>query len=127
MASLLESAIKKRVAQATKGRLTVGKVQRDTPSTRNAYGDVIPGTPTEYACEGIRESFTARYKMEAGIPDTDVKILLMLGSMSITPKQDDKVYLNKPWLKWHQVRKVLEIDPAGATALLQAYEIETPS
>lgn len=128
MTSLLEGAIKAKIAAGFKGKLTLGTLRREAFSTVDSSGDLTTSTVTTYAFEGIREAFSARYKAQAQIPDTDVSILILLGSVvpATTPKQDDKIYLETPWNAWYQVRKVLEIDPAGASCKLQAYEIPTP-
>lgn len=127
--SLLEKQLKKKVASVFKGKLTRGIISRDTGATTNSAGDTVAGSPLTFTFEGIRESFSARYQMQAGIPTTDVSILILLGSVkpATTPQDDDKVYLKAPWNAWHQVRRTLEIDPAGATAKLQVYEIPAPT
>lgn len=124
MASPLVGAIRKQVAAGFKGKLTKGSLRRELPGGVDEFGDPLPGTVTNYPFEGIRDSFSALYREQAGIPETDVAILVLLGSTSVTPKQNDKLFLDAPWNKWHQCRKILEIDPAGASAKLQAFEIE---
>jgi len=128
MTSLLVSGLKNKIAAAFKGKLTLGTLRRESFTGLDADGDPTGTTTATYTFEGIRESFTARYKAQAGIPDTDVAILILLGSCkpAVTPTQNDKIYLQAPWNAWFQVRKVLEIDPAGASARLQAYEIPAP-
>lgn len=128
MASLLVSEIKKRIASGFKGRLTTGVIRREAVASINSYGDKVAGPVSNFTFEGIRQNFTALYKSQALIPDTDVSILVLLGSVkpAMSPIQSDKIYLNAPWLKWHQVRRILEVDPAGASMLLQCYEIKAP-
>lgn len=129
MVSLLEKQIRTQIAKGFKGKLTLGTLRRATAATLDSYGDPSAPSTVDYSFEGVRSTFTARYKAQSGIPDTDISILILLGSLSdqtITPKQDDKIYMKAPWNTWYQVRKVLEIDPAGASATLQAYEIPTP-
>lgn len=128
MTSLLEGALKAKIARSFKGKLTLGSIRRETATTVDNLGNDVPSTPSTFTFEGIREDFSAYYKANAGIPDTDVSILVLLGSVKpvTTPVSSDKIYLQAPWNKWYQVRKVLSIDPAGASAKLQAYEIEAP-
>lgn len=123
MASLLEGALKKKIAAAFKGRLTKGMLWRETSGSLDSWGDLMPGTLASYKFEGIRESFSAFYAATAGIPLTDVSILILLGSIRTTPLQTDELYLDKPWFKWYQIRRILEIDPAQASMKLQCFEI----
>lgn len=126
MASLLESAIKKAVAAGFKGRLCKGILRRETVIALDDFGDSTPDSAATFKFDGIRESFDAAYAQRAGIPVTDVSILIILGSISTTPVQNDKLYIGKPFFKWHQVRRILEVDPAGASMRVQAFEIVAP-
>jgi len=100
MVSLLERRLKRIVAKAFKGKLTKGTLRRPGATAVDDNGDEIPGQAATYAIgECIRESFSAYYRAQAGIP----------------------------WNKWHQVRKILEVDPAGASAKYQVYEIPDPT
>jgi len=128
MTSLLVSGIKTKVAAAFKGKLTLGTIRRETTVGLNALGDPTTPTVTTFSFEGIREDFSKWYKAQSGIPETDVGILVLLGSVvpATTPKQDDLIFLSAPWSLWYKVRNVLSIDPAGATARLQAYEVPAP-
>lgn len=123
MVSLLEKALKQKVAKAFKGKLTKGNLWRETTVAVNSFGDETAVTPVAYPFEGIRESFSASFAVRAGIPLTDVSILVLLGSIAVTPKQHDELFLKKPWNKRYKVRAVLAVDPAGATMQLQCYEI----
>lgn len=129
MTSILERQLKSKIAKAFKGKLLKGTLRRITAAGLDAYGDPTSPTVQNVAFEGVRDTFSAYYKAQAGIPDTDVSILIILGSMNpaLTPNQDDKVYVSTPWNKWYQVRKVLSIDTAGAVAQLQAFEIPDPA
>lgn len=128
MVSLLEGTLKARIAAGFKGKLTTGTLRRDTAGAVDSAGDATTPTVTTYTINGIRDSFSASYLAQTGIPITDVRILVLLGSVvpATTPVEDDAIYLNAPWNRWHQVRRVLEIDPAGASCLLQAFEIPAP-
>jgi hypothetical protein len=130
MTSLLEGALKAKIATAFKGKLTTGTLRRVTAGGLNSLGDPITPTTTNYPfVSGIRESFSVAFAARAGIPVTDVRILILLGSIvppTIVPVADDLVFLSTPWNKWHKVRAVISIDPAAASAVLQAYEIPTP-
>jgi len=111
--------LKKQIAKGLKGKLKNGTIRRYTYAL-NAYGDRQPIGSVDYPFQGIREEFDARYKEQAQIPVEDVKILVILGLTKVTPDRDDKVFIENTW---HEVRRVLSIDPAGASAQLQAYAI----
>ena len=115
--------MKKAIAKGFKGKLKQGIVRRATAGGVDEWGDPVPSTTAEYPFEGIRESFDASWAASAGIPTTDVGILVLLGSTGIEPAQGDAIQIEG---KWHQVRRVLDVDPAGASMKLQAYEVSEP-
>lgn len=123
MSSFLEGPLKKAIAAGFRGKLTRGKIRQPFSIAVDSFGDTQGVKLREYSFEGTRDNFSAFYHAQAGIPLTDVSILVILGSTTVTPKQDDEVFIKG---MWHKVRRVLEIDPAGATAKLQAYEIANP-
>lgn len=127
MVSPLSSQIKKQVASALRGRLLSGTLRRDVPASLDSYGDPVPGTAAEYSFEGIRETYSARYRAQAGIPAEDVSFLVILGSVvpATTPAQGDHIKLENT--DWHCVREVPEMDPAGATAKCQCYAVADPA
>jgi hypothetical protein len=125
MASPLEGSLKRAIAKGFAGKLTLGVLRRSTSSGVDDKGDALPPTTTDTRFNGIRSDFSAFSKAQAGIPETDVKILVLLGSMKpeITPKKDDLIYMRRPWNQWYMCRRVLTIDPAGASCELQAYAV----
>ena len=125
MASLLESAIKKQVAAAFSGKLLTGILRRVGHSTVDAqYGDPVAGTPETWSFDGIVDTFSAFYVAQAGIAATDVRILIIAGSLSTTPSKDDQVKLRD---SWYQLRRLVEADPAGATFIFSGFAIEDPT
>ena len=119
MVSLLESKIKDLIYAGFKGQLLTGTLLRTSEGTSvDSYGDPTGTTTTEYTMEGIVDTYNAFYKTQAGIPDSDVKILIIAGSLSVTPQKDDYVEFRDVWYKVRQVSK----DPANATWELQAFE-----
>ena len=131
MASYLDTFIRKEVAKAFKGQLVPGVLFREVPTSVNTAGDPVPGPdPLTYAVQGIRDSFRAAFAATAGIPVTDVRILLILGLIipTTTPVKDDKIRMrgDDGTQKWHQVRAVLTVDPANAHIVLQCFEIAEP-
>lgn len=124
MVSLLESSIRAQVAAAFKGVLLTGTLRRVGSSSVDSFGDPVPGAATTFAFDGIRDSFNAAYAAAAGIPVTDVKVLIIAGSLATDPVQGDQVNIRD---QWHEVRAILERDPANATHVLQCFEIEDPT
>ncbi len=126
MASLLEGPLARTVARAFRGKLTDGVLRREVPGAGNDdFGDPNAGATPTFTFNGIRESFDAKYRQQAGIPETDVGVLVLLESVEprTVPQQGDQVKIKGAW---HKVRRLLDIDPAGATARLQCFEISAP-
>ncbi len=124
MASPLDQ-IRTAIASGFSGQLRSGTLRRPGGASGvDSFGDEINNTATTYDCQGIREMFSAFYAAQAGIPETDVKILLIGGLVSVEPQKDDQIFIES---KWHQVREVLDIDPAQASYTLQCYEIRDPT
>ena len=153
MASLLESYVRKQVAKGFKGQLIRGVLLREIPGSGsasdegdpwgsswgegddNAWGsswgfDSTPTTYETYNFEGIRDNFNAGFAAQAGIPRTDVRILIILGLITpvTTPLVDDMLRIrgDDGTQKWHKVRAKLTVDPANAHIVLQCFEIATP-
>ena len=124
MASLLDTEIRKQVASAFKGILLKGTLRRTVSTTVDASGNPIVDSATTFAFEGIRDSFNHAYAAAAGIPITDIRVLIIAGLLDTDPRKDDQVFIRN---QWHQVRAILERDPANATHILQCFEIEDPT
>jgi len=120
VASPLVSQIRKQLAAGFKGKLLPGVIRKFI-YTVDQYGDRQTIGYNDYPFKsGIREAFDARYRAQALIPETDVKLLILLGSTSVQPAQADKVQLQG---LWYEVRQVLEIDPATASISLQCFAV----
>lgn len=104
---------------------------RETYSGVDDFGDPVVGTPDTYAVQGIRDSFDKRFAAQAGIPVSDVRILLILGLIVpvTTPLVDDKIRIRNAYgvQQWHQVRAILTVDPANAHIVMQCFEINAPA
>lgn len=119
MVSFLEGQLKNAIATGFKSRLLIGTLTRETSSTVNSYGDPVPGAPATYTVEGFIDEYSDIYRAQAGIPEGDSKVILILGNCETEPKKDDQItFTNWPSMK---VRKV-KIDPARATAECQSFE-----
>lgn len=124
MPSFLENQIRNEIAKGFKGRLLKGVLRRATNSgTVDSRGDPTLRTYTTYNMEGFVDVYTAFYKAQAGIPASDVKILIIAGSLSIEPRKDDQVQFRGTW---YQVRQ-LGTDPGIATWELQSFKIPDPT
>lgn len=124
MTSLLESAIKTKVASAFKGKLLTGTLRRVASSTvDDAYGDTVAGAASTYSFDGTVDTFNSAF-LPVGVEATDARILIIAGSLSVTPQKDDQVKLRD---QWYQVRRIVERDPANATYVLAGFEIEDPT
>ncbi len=124
MASLLESAVRKQVTQAFKGKLLSGTLRRVASTAVDSYGDPVPGAATTWSFDGIVDKFSAAFAAQAGIRTTDVRVLIIAGSLSTTPQQDDQVKVRDDW---YQLRDLVERDPANATYIYSAFTIEDPT
>jgi len=126
MPSLLQNKMAEMIAKGFKGRLLTGTLRREGATTVNEFGDPVISSVDTFSVEGIRDNFAAHYAVLYGIPQSDVRILLIMNLIkpATTPKKDDKIYIRGAW---HQVRKILELDPASATITLQCFEIEDPT
>ena len=124
MVSPLESAIKKQVATALKGQLLTCTLRRVATSSVNSYGDPVPGAASTWAFDGIVDKFNAAFARQAGIKVTDVRVLIIAGSLATTPQQDDQV---KVRTEWYQLRDLVERDPAGATYTYSGFKISDPT
>lgn len=115
---LLDGQIKAAIANGFRGKLLKGTLRKVTAAGRSSNGDPTTA-PADYACQGFREAYSAFFRAQAGIPDDDVKIVLIAGLCGAAPVSGDKINLSGGW--W-QVRKV-DIDPAGATYSAQCFGV----
>lgn len=132
MTSFLAGSLAKQIARAFKGKLLVGTLRRPGPYTLDDFGDQVTssGDFTDFTFTGMREAFDARYRAQALIPETDVKIMILIASLrpiTTVTQLDQASNVQMPDTGWYQVRRILEIDPASATAMLQCFQIPAPT
>lgn len=120
MASFLESQLRNSIAAGFKGKLLIGTLTRQVSSGLNEYGDPVFGVEQSFIVEGFVDEWTSWYKAQAGIPEDDSNIVLILGNSQTTPVKDDKITFQG--FPTFQVRKV-KIDPAKASAECQSYKV----
>ena len=124
MPSFLETQIRNEIYKGFKGRLLTGILRRATFSgVVDSLGDPTEKTYTTYNLEGFVDTYSAFYKAQAGIPESDVKLLIIAGSLAIAPRKDDQVRFRGVW---YQVRR-LGTDPGIATWELQSFQIADPT
>lgn len=79
---------------------------------------------TTYSFDGFRDTFSAMFAAQAGIPVTDARILIIAGSLTVTPVKDDQVKVGGDWF---QLRQLTARDPAGATFEFAGFQIADPT
>lgn len=125
MVSPLQNLIRKEINKGLGPQMLDGTLRRATPSSSlDSYGDATATTYATYTLKGEVDQYSAYYKSVAGIPDTDVKLIIIGGSLSVTPQKDDQVKFRSTWYK---VRRITKVDPALAAYELQAFEIPDPT
>lgn len=106
------------VARAFRGKLNVGTLHRYTPGTGvDSRGDPLPGTWAAHSFEGILEDYDDAYRAQAGIPQTDVHILILAGSIAVEPGKEDVIEIKGGKYQARAIRT----DPATATWTVQAF------
>lgn len=125
MPSVIETQLKKIVANAFRGQLYNGTLRRETILGTDESGDPVFGTPQTWTFNGIRDNINAYYAGQIGVPATDVRILVIAGSLpdAVEVLKDDKIFIRS---QWYQVRQILERDPANATFSLSGFTIDDP-
>ena len=121
MASQLEGKLRKTVAKGFKGKLLSGTLTRPASATVDEYGDPVETTPASLAVEGIVDNYSDAYRVAAGIPETDVKIVLILGNSETEPRKDDTVTFAT--FGTYKIRGPIKIDPARASAECQSFKV----
>ena len=91
---------------------------RNSGISLDEHGDSIT-TPQEFVVEGFHDNFDEKYRNQAGIPETDSVVTLILGNCQVDPIKDDLITL--PGYKPFKVRSV-KTDPAKASAQCQVFE-----
>lgn len=115
---LLDGDIADAISAGFDGLLLAGTLRKVTTVSRDSVGDPVT-TTADYTVQGLQETYSAIVRKMAGIPETDVKLLLIAGLCGAAPAIGDKVQMNG---QWFQVRDV-SIDPAGATYECQSFRV----
>lgn len=93
-----------------------------TPTgANNDFGDP-DSEPKTFRVEGFPSQYDERYRISAGIPETDFKILLILGNSETEPQKDDLIVFEGSGFDAGKVRAV-KTDPANASATCQVFGV----
>lgn len=128
---LLDGVLAKEIFKGFKGKLLNGTLRRESPATSaglDILGDPIATEPQTWPCQGFTEDYSAFYRAQAGIPETDVRANIFAQSIpGVTPTTDDQVaFVRAGVTTWYQLRKVTT-DPATALWTAPAFEIPDPT
>lgn len=89
---------------------------RDVPGTATDLADPPAPTPTDYSCKAIHDTYSAYHRASGLVNEGDVKIIILVGSLSITPLAGDRITIRG---KTFSLVKT-DTDPALATWECQA-------
>lgn len=120
MSSFLQNQLKNQIAAGFKNKLLKGKLERKTNNGVNEFGDPVVNVEETFNIEGFTSKYSDFYRAKFGIPDTDLKVILIAGNCDVKPEKEDNVSFSD---KKYQIRSV-NIDPAEATYICQAYEVQ---
>src|ERR1044072_2481398 len=106
---LLDHDLAKAIYAGFKGKLLKGvlrKMVAPVSGGLDAHGDPIGAEPALLNIEGFDEAYSAMFRAQAGIPDSDVKVNIFAQSIpGVTPSKDDTVKLVRAGVAtWDQIR-----------------------
>lgn len=117
--------LRKGIGAGFKGRTSKGNLYRARAEVVDMRGDVVSSSDEVYAFEGFVELYSEYFRVTAGIPDTDVRIIIFGTSISVEPAKDDRIKMTTGPFKDHMYQlRTSDSDPAKATFTCRAYEIE---
>jgi hypothetical protein len=105
------------------GKLRTCTLMRMVSDGQDELGDALTPTKKTWTFDGMRDSFNAAFAAAAGIPVTDVRILIIAGSLAVEPRIDDKIQCEG---RWFQLRSRVSVDPATATYTYAGFEVPAP-
>lgn len=125
MVSFLDGPLAKAIHKGFAGKLLQGTLTRVSVGTStDENGDPVGPSVSTYGFEGLVDTFSDQFRTQAGIPDGDVKILIIANSISVQPDKDDKVEIARSsGSQKFQIRKLLDVDPARATYTCQGFPL----
>jgi hypothetical protein len=122
---LLTGQLAKAIFAGFKGKLLSGTLRQQSAGGVDQWGDPIPGTVSLYGCEGFTDEYSDAFRVQAGIPETDLKVCIFGQSLpaGVQPTKDNQAQFRG---QWYQLRKI-KVDPAMALFECQAFRIEVPA
>lgn len=83
----------------------------------NPWDPPAGNTTTDYPCKALREEFGASWLAGGLVDATDVKILVLAATLSVTPEAGDRITIGSA--SWTVVpagsgKPAVSVDPAGA-------------
>lgn len=115
--------IRTEIQRGFAGKLRTCTLMRMVSGEQDELGDALAPTKKTWKFDGMRDSFNAAFAAQAGIPTTDVRILIIAGSLATEPRIDDKIQCEG---RWFQLRQRVSVDPATATYTYSGFEIKAP-
>lgn len=129
MAGLLDGQLASAIYAGFKNKLLKGALRRASPiGGVNDLGDPVAVNVQTWAMQGFTDQYSAYYRAQAGIPDTDLKVCIFGKGLpsGIRPRKDDQVSFTQAGITtWYQLRAI-GVDPANALYECQAFQITAP-
>lgn len=118
MATLLEGALAAMIHSAMRGLFIDATLTRTTLTGATEGWNPSTGTSstTAYACKAIVEAYTEREREAELIQANDRRVLVLAGSLAVTPQTSDSITVRGATYEIVAV----ETDPAEAVWVLQA-------
>lgn len=118
--ALLTGDLAALVGTALDGIMLDGVLQRPVASSVDDHGSPL-ATYATHVFRGFDDEYSATYRAQAGIPETDALIQILAASCATTPQRDDRLVVRG---KTYRVRSVTT-DPARAVWACQSFEVST--
>jgi hypothetical protein len=115
--------IRTEIKRGFAGKLRACTLMRMVSNAQDDFGDAAAPTKQTWTFDGMRDSFNAAFAAAAGIPTSDVRILIIAGSLATEPRIDDKIQCEG---RWFQLRQRVALDPATATYTYSGFEVPAP-
>lgn len=123
---LLSGGLAQSIYEGFKGKLLKGELRRYGGAvTLDSHGDPGPASYEAWTIEGYEDNYSAFFRSNAGIPDTDFKLCFFAASADpagLVPQENDVANLGRGWAS---VRKAAT-DPAQALWECQSFRIKAP-
>lgn len=118
MVSLLSGSLAATINSALSSTFLDATLTRDVVQpTSPAYDPADPPAPTpvSYTCKAIRDNYSVSDRLNSSIAAGDVKILILVNSLSVTPVVNDRITIQGS--TFSAVR--IDVDPANAVWTIQ--------